>query len=168
MVRCVAQRAHRGNSRGEPAGAGRRAHRRDEDRGFGVARAASRGSRQLVLAVRQQEAGAAFVVTLPPSDRAVVAVRAGRIGVPAFVDEVFGAPQFDHKPIAGFFTGARPQFYATSDGVSVSAASGFQRVGLGDLPAFAGDLEITNAFTGPTVRVAGGAQADRPADSRQW
>jgi hypothetical protein len=127
-----------------------------------------RNGRSLALSVRQQEIAAAFVVQLPVSDPAAVALRAGRIDLPAFVDDVFDVPRFNRKPVAGFFTGVRPRFYAAQDAVTVSADSGFQPLGLDDLPAFAGDVEIANAFTGPKIRVAGSGAADPPADTRWW
>ncbi|MDB5071668.1 MAG: hypothetical protein JWM87_2779 [Candidatus Eremiobacteraeota bacterium] len=128
----------------------------------------SRNGRSLALDVRQREAAAAFAVQLPRRDPAVVALRAGRIELPAFVDDVFGMPRFNRDPIAGFFTGARPRFYAAGDTVTVYADSGYQPLGLDDLPAFAGDVEIANAFTGPKIRVAGSGGADRRADARPW
>lgn len=128
----------------------------------------SRNGRSLALDVRQQEVAAAFAVQLPRSDRAIHAVRAGRIDLPAFVDEVFGAPRFNRKAISGFFTGVRPRFYAVGDAVTVSADSGYQRLGLEDLPAFAGDVEIANAFTGAKIRVAGSGEDDRLVDTRRW
>ncbi|MDB5040990.1 MAG: hypothetical protein JWN27_1716 [Candidatus Eremiobacteraeota bacterium] len=128
----------------------------------------SRDRRSLALDVRQREVAAAFAVQLPRSDRAIVALQAGRIDVPAFVDETFGAPRFNRKSIAGFFTGARPQLFTAGDTVRVSADSGYQRLALEDLPAFVGDVEIANAFTGPTVRVAGKRDADPPAEGRRW
>jgi hypothetical protein len=128
----------------------------------------SRNGRSLALDVREQEVAAAFAVQLPRTDRAIAAVRAGRIPLTAFVDEVFDAPRFNRKPIAGFFAGVRPRFYAVADAVTVSADSGYQPLGLEDLPAFAGDVEIANAVTGPRVRVAGSREAGRPADTRRW
>jgi hypothetical protein len=127
----------------------------------------SRNARSLALSVRQQEVAAAFVVQLPRSDRAIAALRAGRIGVPAFLDAVFGMPRFNRKPISGFFAGARPRLYAADDTVTVSADSGYQPLGLEDLPAFAADVEIANAFTAPRIRVAGRAEADLPV-RRRW
>jgi hypothetical protein len=128
----------------------------------------SRNRRLLTLDVRQGEVAAAFAVQLPRSDRAVVALRSGRIDVPAFVDEAFGAPRFNRKPIAGFFTGVRARVSAAGDSVKASADSGYQRLALEDLPAFAGDVEIANDFTGPKIRVAGGRETDPPAERRQW
>jgi hypothetical protein len=52
--------------------------------------------------------------------------------------------------------------------VTVNGDSGYQRLALEDLPAFAGDVEIANAFTGPKVRVPGKREADPPADGRRW
>ncbi|MEA2721827.1 MAG: hypothetical protein QOJ39_3691 [Candidatus Eremiobacteraeota bacterium] len=130
--------------------------------------ASSRNGRVLALSVRQREVGAAFVVELPRGDRAIVALRAGRIDLRAFVNDVFGRPRFNRKPIGGFFTGTPARFYATADGVTVSADSGYQPLGLEELPAFAGDVEIANAFTGPKIRVAASGDADPPADTRRW
>lgn len=128
----------------------------------------SRNGRSLALHVRQQEVAAAFAVQLPRGDRTIVALRAGRIDLAAFVDAVFGAPRFNRKPISSFFTGVRPRFYAEGNAVTVSADSGYQRLALEDLPAFAGDVEIANAFTGPKIRVAGSRDADRPSDGWRW
>ena len=94
---------------------------------------------------------------------------AGRwLDLPAFVDDVFGEPRFNRKPISGLFAGAHPRFYVGVQTVTVSADSGRQPLGLDDLPAFAGDVEIANASTGPTIRVAHGAPTGRPADTRVW
>nr|MDQ6941516.1 hypothetical protein [Candidatus Eremiobacteraeota bacterium] len=112
----------------------------------------SRNSRSLALDVREQEVAAAFAVQLPRSDRAIHALEAGEIDLPAFIDEVFGAPRFNRKPISSFFAGVRPRFSAPGDAIAVRADSGYQRVGLDVLPAFAGDVEITN----------------RPAEARRW
>jgi len=128
----------------------------------------SRNGRSLALNVRQREVAAAFTVQLPRSDRAIVAVRAGRIDLPAFVDDVFGTPRFNRKPISGFFTGIRPRVQVAGAAVTVSADSGYQWLPMEDLPAFAGDVEIANAFTGPKVRVAGDRETGRPADARRW
>ncbi len=128
----------------------------------------SRNGRSLALDVRQQEVDAAFAVQLPRSDRAIAALRAGRLGLPAFVDDVFREPRFNRKPISGLFAGAHPRFYVGVQTVTVSADSGRQPLGLDDLPAFAGDVEIANASTGPTIRVAHGAPTGRPADTRVW
>jgi len=130
--------------------------------------AAARNGRSLALQIRQQEVDAAFAVMLPRSDPAVVRLLHGRGELPAFVDDVFGAPRFNRKPMSRFFTGVLPRLYAAGDGITVSADSGYQRPGLADLPPFAGDVEIGNAFTGPRVRV--GAAPDRrgSADPRAW
>jgi hypothetical protein len=128
----------------------------------------SRNGRSLALDVRQREAAAAFAVQLPRRDPAIVALRTGRMELPAFVDDVFGMPRFNRASIAGFFTGVRPRLYAAGDAVTVSAESGYQPLGLDDLPAFAGDVEIANAFTGPKIRVAGSGGADPRSDARRW
>ena len=170
VVRRFAQRAHRGNSRGEPAGAGRRTHRRRRRPRLRrcahgrlaaavsscspcgsrkpARRSWSRCRRAIEQSSRCERGASAF-----PRSSTRCSARRGSIA----------------SRSRGSSPGpARSSMQRRSSGFSVSAASGFQRVRLGDLPAFAGDLEITNAFTGPTVRVAGGAPADRPADSRQW
>ncbi len=134
-----------------PAPIARRAHGTIAERAASPAQH-SRNGRSLTLDVREQEVAAAFAVQLPRSDRAIHALQAGRIDLPAFIDEVFGAPRFNRKPISSFFTGVRPRFSAAGDAVAVRADSGYQRVGLDDLPAFAGDVEITN----------------RPAEARRW
>ncbi|MDB5027104.1 MAG: hypothetical protein JWO66_793, partial [Candidatus Eremiobacteraeota bacterium] len=130
--------------------------------------APSGNRRALALDVRQGEVSARFVVQLPRSDGAIAAVRAGRTDLTAFVDEVFAGPRFNRKPVSSLFAGVRPRFQATGDIVTVSADSGYQRLSLEDLPAFAGDVEIANAFTGPKVRVAGDGAADRLAETRRW
>ena len=130
--------------------------------------AQSRNGRSLALDVRQREVAAAFAVQLDRRDPAIVALRSGRIELPSFVDDAFGMPRFNRAPLAGFFTGVRPRFYTAGDAVTVSADSGYQPLGLDDLPAFAGDVEIGNAFTGPTIRVAGGGRTDPPAGARRW
>ncbi|HEV2643631.1 MAG TPA: hypothetical protein VGT98_13025, partial [Candidatus Elarobacter sp.] len=128
----------------------------------------SRNLRSLALDVRQREVAAAFAVRLPRRDRAIVALRAGRMDLPTFVDEVFGAPRFDRKLVSGFFSRIQPRIDPVDDAVTVSAESGYQPLGLEDLPAFAGDVEIANAFTGPKIRVAGSGEGDRPPDTRRW
>ncbi len=128
----------------------------------------SRSGRSLTLEVRQRALAAAFAVQLPRSDPAIVALRGGRIDLPAFVDDVFGTPRFDSKPIAAFFAGVRARFYAAGDTVTVSASSDDQRLLLEELPAFAGDVEIANDFSAPAIRVAGSGATDRRADARQW
>ncbi|HYW52356.1 MAG TPA: hypothetical protein VE826_00230 [Dongiaceae bacterium] len=130
--------------------------------------AQSRDARSLAVGVREQAVAAAFAVQLPSTDRAVAALRKGRIDLPAFVDDVFGAPRLNHTPVAPFFGRARPRFYVAGDTVTVSAASGYRPVALEDLPAFAGDVELANAFTGPTVHVGGSRAADPPRDARRW
>jgi hypothetical protein len=130
--------------------------------------AASRYGRSLVLHVRHQEVQAAFAVQLPATDPALVALRAGRIALPAFVDDVFAAPRFNRKPISSFFAGVRPRLAGAGTAVTLTAASEYQRLRLEELPAFAGDVEIANALTGPRVRVPGGGAGDRPADGRRW
>ena len=126
-----------------------------------------RNGRMLALELRQQEIAAAFAVRLPRSDPAVRALRAARIDLRSFVDDVFGAPRLGREPISDLFTGAHARFEAAGDALNVSAESGFQPVQLEDLPAFAGEVEIANVF-GPTIRVGGSSGADRTADTRRW
>jgi hypothetical protein len=127
-----------------------------------------RNGRALALDVREQSVAAAFAVQLPSTDPAVAGVRDGRIDVPAFVADVFGAPRFNHRSIAELFAGVRPRLYVARDAVTVSADSGYRPLALEDLPAFAGDVEIANAFTGPTIHVAGSRAAGPPVDARRW
>jgi hypothetical protein len=129
---------------------------------------ASRDGRSLALSVRQQEVDAAFAVQLPRSDPAVVALRANPSALPEFVDAAFGTPRFNRKPIASFFTGVAPRIYAGSETVTVWADSGFRQMDLEDLPAFAGDVEIANAFIGPSIRPARGAESGPPSRARRW
>ena len=128
----------------------------------------SRNGRSLALRVRQQEVNAAFAVQLPQTDPAIIALRAKRTSLPEFVDAVFGSPRFNRKPIASFFTGVAPQMYVAHQSVTVSADSGYQRVGLEDLPAFAGEVEIANAFIGPRISPARGRNPDRSLSARRW
>ena len=127
----------------------------------------SRNGRSLALNVRQQELDAAFAVQLRRTDRAIVALRGGSIDLPAFIDDVFGAPHFNRKPISGLFTGKAPRWYVAGDYVTVSADSGFQHLGLDDLPAFSGDVEIANAFSDPRIDVGGEGQTDLPSHARR-
>ena len=134
----------------------------------GPAAPQSHNGRSLALSIRQQEVDAAFAVQLPQSDPAIVALRANRIALPEFVDAAFGTPRFNRKPIASFFTGAPPRIYVGNATVTVSADSGYQQVDLEDLPPFAGDVEIANAFIGPRIRPARGAEAGPPSRARRW
>jgi hypothetical protein len=127
-----------------------------------------RNGRALALDVREQSVAAAFAVQLPSNDRAVAAMREGRIDLPAFVADVFGAPRFNHRAIAELFSGVRPRLYVARDAVTVSADSGYRPLALEDLPPFAGEVEIANAFTGPAIQVAGGRSAGPQVDARRW
>ena len=165
----ASQKAHTAALRVDnpPAPVPRHAGRSDAKRAVGLV-PQSENHRSLALNVRQREVAAAFVVRLPRGDRTIVALRAGRMDLPAFVDEAYGAPRFDRKPISGFFSRVRPRIDAVEDAVTVSAESGYQPLGLEDLPAFAGDVEIANAFTVPKIRLAGSGEGDRPPDTRRW
>ena len=128
----------------------------------------SRNGRSLALRIRQQEVDAAFAVQLPQTDPAIVALRSNRSSLPEFVDAVFGSPRFNRKPIASFFTGAASQLYVADQTVTVSADSGYQRLGLEDLPAFAGEVEIANAFIGPRISPARGRGVGPASSARSW
>ncbi|MDQ6924842.1 MAG: hypothetical protein M3154_01215 [Candidatus Eremiobacteraeota bacterium] len=128
----------------------------------------SRNGRSLALRIRQQEVDAAFAVQLPQTDPAIVALRANRTSLPEFVDAVFGSPRFNRKPIASFFTGVASQMYVADQTVTVSADSGYQRLGLEDLPAFAGEVEIANAFIGPRIWPARGGDLGPALSARRW
>jgi hypothetical protein len=124
----------------------------------------------LALDIREGEVSAAVFGELRRNDRALAALRAGRISLPRFVDAMFAAPRFNRRPIATLFTGVRALF---SDGRKSGrtvfvAESGWQRLGIDDLPAIAGDVEIANAFSGPRVRYPGVEIAERPAETRRW
>jgi hypothetical protein len=135
------------------------------------------GARQLTLNVRFQEAAAAFTVMLARNDPAAVALRSGRMETAAFVDEIFGEPQFNHAPLSRFFSGVPARFRTSGDRVAISAESGYRHPGLEQLPAFSGALEIANEDTGARASVVGarGASAapagdapQRVRDSRVW
>jgi hypothetical protein len=128
----------------------------------------SRDRRSLALRIRQQEADVAFTVQLTPSDPAILALRANRITLPQFVDAAFDTPRFNRKPLASLFAGVRPRIDGAHGVVTVAADSGYQHLGLEDLPAFAGDVEIANAFIGPRIRLARASDAGPPSRGRAW
>jgi hypothetical protein len=134
----------------------------------GPAAPQSRNGRSLALRIRQQEVDAAFAVQLPQTDPAIIALRANRTSLPEFVDAVFGSPRFNRKPIASFFAGVASHVYVADQTATVSADSGYQRVGLEDLPAFAGEVEIANAFIGPRISPARGRGLDPASSARRW
>ncbi|BDE07500.1 hypothetical protein WPS_27760 [Vulcanimicrobium alpinum] len=104
---------------------------------------ATRHARILTLAVREREAAAAFTVRLAVSDRAVAALaRHGDLA--AFVEDVFDGPRMNRASIAAFFHGVQPRVGRAGDDVVVRASSGYRDVGLDDLPALRGDLELAS------------------------
>jgi hypothetical protein len=146
-----------------------------EDRarsGGGQRRTHDASARSLMVDVHFQEAAAAFSVRLARSDPAVSALLGGRIETAAFVDDVFGAPRFNHAPLSRFFSGVPARVRAAGNAVTIEAASGYRRPGLEQLPAFAGPLEIANDQNGGRARVLGagprGSASPAVRDARVW
>jgi hypothetical protein len=126
-------------------------------------RAIHAGLRQLTIDVHFQEAAVGFTVRLARTDPAVISLLNGNAETAAFVDDVFGEPKINHAPLSRFFSGVPVRVREEDGGVTVSAASGYRRPGLEQLPALSGPLEIANADTGARVRILGDA---RDSDAR--